>query len=73
MTTALFVRDPYPELKGWVDLHAEPDFLAQFDWLRALVDSAQGLDDAERARVSDLFGRGLTLEIGSPPDRVAIN
>ncbi len=66
MTTALFVRDPHPELKRWVDPHAEPDFLAQFDWLHALVDSAQGLDDAERARVSDLFGRALTLAIDFP-------
>ncbi len=51
-----------PHLKGWVDLHAEPDFLAQADWLRAQVDGAD-LDETARARLSTLFGRALALEI----------
>lgn len=52
-----------PELKRWVALHAEPDFLAQAAWLRAQIDGAQGLSDAEQARLSHLFGQALKLEI----------
>ena len=52
------IRDP--ELKGWVDLHAEPGFLAQADWLREQVDGAAA---AEVPRLSALFGRALALEV----------
>lgn len=61
------IRDP--ELKGWVDLHAEPGFLAQADWLRGQVDGAAV---AEVPRLSALFGRALDLEIAfheAPFDR----
>ncbi len=51
-----------PELKRWVDLHAEPAFHAQADWLRAQIDAAR-LDEADRGRLSSLFGKALTLEI----------
>lgn len=52
-----------PELRRWVDLHAEPAFLAQAAWLRAQVDGAHGLNHAGQARLSDLFGQALRLEI----------
>lgn len=49
-----------PELKGWVDLHAEPGFLAQADWLREQVDAAAA---PEVPHLSTLFCRALHLEI----------
>jgi thiaminase/transcriptional activator TenA len=49
-----------PVLKRWVDLHAEPEFHAQADWLRRQVDAA---DPAEEARLSAIFRRALELEI----------
>jgi thiaminase/transcriptional activator TenA len=53
-----------PEIKRWVDLHADPAFLAQADWLRSQVDAATGLAEADVNRLSALFGRALALEIG---------
>ena len=51
-----------PELKRWVDLHAEPEFHAQAEWLRLQIDAAD--PNAERYRdLSTLFGRALDLEI----------
>jgi len=51
-----------PHIAEWVRLHAEPDFLAQADWLRAQLDAAQ-VDEAAFARLSALFGHALRLEI----------
>ncbi len=52
-----------PELRRWVDLHAEPAFLAQAEWLRRQIDDRADLDPAARGRLSKLFGRALDLEI----------
>ena len=53
-----------PELRRWVALHTEPDFLDQVQWLRAEIDrEAAALDDAGRARLAGLFRRALELEI----------
>lgn len=53
-----------PHIAEWVRLHAEPDFLAQADWLRAQLDAAMpGVDDASFQHLSDLFGQALRLEI----------
>jgi thiaminase/transcriptional activator TenA len=52
-----------PEIKRWVDLHADPAFLAQADWLRRQIDYAPGLAEADVDRLSALFGRALALEI----------
>lgn len=52
-----------PELKRWVDLHAEADFLAQAAWLRGQLDEAPGMTPAERERLAALFGQALALEI----------
>ncbi len=52
-----------PELKRWVDLHAEPEFHAQAAWLRDQVDGAKDLTSADRRRLATLFGRALQLEI----------
>ena len=63
------IRDPV--LRRWVDLHAEPDFLAQADWLRRQVDAA---DPALEPALSAAFGRALALEIdfhSAPYDREA--
>lgn len=49
-----------PVLKRWVDLHAEPEFLAQADWLRRQVDAA---DPTAEADLSASFRRALELEI----------
>jgi thiaminase/transcriptional activator TenA len=51
------------EIKRWVDLHAEPAFLAQADWLRRQIDTAPGLTETDTSRLSALFGRALALEI----------
>lgn len=52
-----------PLVAEWVRLHAEPDFLAQRDWLMAQLDAAQGADAATFQRLSSLFGEALRLEI----------
>ncbi len=53
-----------PLIAEWVRLHAEPDFLAQADWLRAQVDAAgPNLDEATFHSLSNLFGYALLLEI----------
>ena len=49
-----------PVLKRWVDLHAEPEFLAQADWLRRQIDAA---DVGEEASLSESFRQALALEI----------
>ena len=49
-----------PVLRRWVDLHAEPDFLAQADWLRRQIDAA---DPALEAGLSANFRHALDLEI----------
>ena len=49
-----------PILKRWVDLHAEPEFLAQADWLRRQIDAAP---PADRARLGARFREALALEI----------
>lgn len=53
-----------PELKRWVDLHAEDAFAAQAKWLKAEVDAGDAtLNEAERVRLSHLFGHVLQLEV----------
>ncbi len=53
-----------PQVAEWVRLHAEPEFLAQADWLRAQLDAAAPQVDATAfRRLSDLFGHALRLEI----------
>lgn len=52
-----------PELKRWIDLHAEADFHAQADWLRGQLDGAPASTAAERKRLAALFGKALALEI----------
>jgi thiaminase (transcriptional activator TenA) len=48
----------------WVRLHAEPDFTAQADWLRAQLDAAgPNVDAATFQHLADLFGQALRLEI----------
>lgn len=49
-----------PTLRRWVELHAEPEFHAQADWLRAQIDAAPA---AEEAQLSRAFRRALELEI----------
>jgi thiaminase (transcriptional activator TenA) len=51
------------ELKRWVDLHAEPAFHAQADWLRSQVDANSDGSAEQRAHLAALFGRALELEI----------
>ena len=51
------------ELRRWVDLHAQSEFLTQADWLRRQIDGAAELADEEAGRLSALFGRALALEI----------
>jgi thiaminase/transcriptional activator TenA len=51
------------EIKRWVDLHADPGFLAQAEWLRRQIDDAPGLAETDVSRLSALFGRALALEI----------
>lgn len=53
-----------PLLKEWVDLHAHEDFAAQALWLKAELDRAgEGMEAAERSRLSKIFGRAQRLEI----------
>ncbi len=53
-----------PLLREWVDLHAHEDFAAQALWLKAELDAAgPRLGEAERARLSAIFGRAQQLEI----------
>jgi thiaminase/transcriptional activator TenA len=53
-----------PLLKVWVDLHAHEDFAAQALWLKAELDATgEGMDAAERSRLSGIFGRAQALEI----------
>lgn len=59
-TRAAACRIGDPILRRWVDLHAEPEFLAQADWLRRQLDAA---DPAEKDRLGDRFRRALELEI----------
>jgi thiaminase/transcriptional activator TenA len=47
-------------VKQWVRLHAEPAFLAQSDWLRRQIDTA---DPAQEAALGHRFRRALELEI----------
>jgi thiaminase/transcriptional activator TenA len=49
-----------PILKQWVELHAEPAFLAQADWLRGQIDAA---DPAQQRALGQHFRRALELEI----------
>ena len=63
-TTASRGRISDPLLKEWVDLHAHEDFAAQALWLKAELDAAgPRLGEAERARLSAIFGRAQQLEI----------
>jgi thiaminase/transcriptional activator TenA len=56
------IRDPI--LRQWVDLHAEDAFAAQAKWLKKELDLAGiGMVEAERRRLSSLFGQVLQLEI----------
>ena len=60
-----------PVLKRWVDLHAEPEFLAQADWLRRQVDAA---DPALEETLANSFRHALELEIdfhSAPYERTA--
>jgi thiaminase/transcriptional activator TenA len=58
-------RISQPELKHWVDLHADTEFRSGVTWLRAELDAAgRGLPNAECDRLAGLFGRALELEIG---------
>jgi thiaminase (transcriptional activator TenA) len=53
-----------PLLKEWVDLHAHPDFAAQALWLKAELDQAgYKMSEAERSRLSSIFGQAQALEI----------
>lgn len=53
-----------PLVRQWVDLHAADDFAAQACWLRDRLDAAgAGMDEAERARLSRVFGHVMQLEI----------
>lgn len=49
-----------PVLRQWVDLHAEPEFLAQAEWLRRQIDAA---DAGAEASIGANFRRALSLEI----------
>ncbi|MFB2551767.1 TenA family protein [Ensifer soli] len=53
-----------PLLKEWVDLHVDPGFADQANWLKAELDAAgETLGDAEQGRLSGIFGRAMQLEI----------
>lgn len=49
-----------PVLRRWVDLHAEPEFLAQADWLRRQIDAANPDQEAD---LGGKFRQALELEI----------
>lgn len=51
------------ELRRWVDLHAEPEFHAQAEWLRWQIDASSDGSAHQRAHLAALFGRALELEI----------
>lgn len=50
-----------PDLKAWVDLHADPDFAAQACWLKETIDVHGNATDAEH--LSAIFDRVMQLEI----------
>ncbi len=53
-----------PLLKEWVALHAAPEFEAQAQWLRDTLDeSGVDLNEAERSKLSAIFGQTQRLEI----------
>ncbi|NEI21271.1 TenA family transcriptional regulator [Rhizobium leguminosarum] len=53
-----------PLLKEWVDLHVDPNFAAQAQWLKNELDMAgETLEEDEKARLSAIFGRAMQLEI----------
>ena len=51
-----------PEHVGWIDLHRGDDFEAWVTWLRGQLDAHEPTDEAERARVADLFTRAVACE-----------
>ncbi len=53
-----------PEPKRWVELHAEPEFHAQAEWLGRQIDEGGDLDAEQHRRLSRLVGRALELETG---------
>jgi len=60
-----------PVLRRWVDLHAEPEFLAQADWLRRQIDTAA---PALEPQLAASFRHALELEIDfhtAPLERTA--
>ncbi|MEM5477358.1 TenA family protein [Pacificibacter sp. AS14] len=50
-----------PDLRAWVDLHAQPEFAAQALWLKQAIDTYGDESDAER--LSAIFDRVTRLEI----------
>lgn len=53
-----------PLLKEWIELHADADFAAQALWLKAELDQAgHEMSEAERSRLSSIFGQAQALEI----------
>ncbi|NEJ71898.1 TenA family transcriptional regulator [Rhizobium phaseoli] len=53
-----------PLLKEWVDLHVDPNFAAQAQWLKNELDMAgKTLEEDEMARLSAIFGQAMQLEI----------
>jgi len=59
---AATIADPF--MREWVAMHADDGFAAQAEWLREQIDAADvGLDEAERVRLSAVFGRVQRLEI----------
>ncbi|MBY3121641.1 MULTISPECIES: TenA family protein [Rhizobium] len=53
-----------PLLKEWVDMHVDPNFAAQAQWLKNELDVAgETLEEDEKARLSAIFDRAMQLEI----------
>jgi thiaminase/transcriptional activator TenA len=53
-----------PDLKRWVDLHAEPAFLAQAQHLRTEADAqSASASPSARDRLTEIFRQALELEI----------
>ncbi|TBY02012.1 TenA family protein [Rhizobium laguerreae] len=53
-----------PLLKEWVDMHVDPNFAAQAQWLKNELDmTGETLEEDEKARLSAIFGRTMQLEI----------
>ncbi|MGJ8545424.1 MAG: TenA family protein [Sulfitobacter sp.] len=50
-----------PDLRAWVDLHAEPEFAEQALWLKQAIDTYGDAQDAER--LCGIFDRVTRLEI----------